>query len=652
MAAAYPLKTLHDPLSGSSKEPSTQDAQSTSSYAVYPRPKPFINSELQRSHEKPVLAYPQSNSRAIFSALKNLQEKIRKLELERVNAEDSMKRLSHETVEYKKRIDKQIQFKDGFKTEGSRQNKDLSTQLSAAESRCDLLEKQLVYMRKMVQNAESERTSVLEKQVSLEGDRNLEQLHLQSKLEKLDVLEQEYLKLTTMQVLAENKIREMEQKLREEEHQRKLVQEKATQLKLLSQKASLLPRDRLLKPPKRAHRRCLMRLSPALSYPFLHLQLQALGLQKTRLLVKPELQLCKTRRTLIKLKNLLRRMLHKYRKHMRQRRALQKSSLLFEVLLRRLQKSILLLKLSQHAYKNRASDLDCSLPYSVPLSTSDRSLQEQAQYKIHLSSTHMYGYKPGARYPLKQNRHSTLKLGDKRQTQKFAKFSAYLSQCPCLPQKSRKYGEALSKRISGQRTSPVHQTDVLFSRPLKACEGSVQSSSLGIGCMTPLGRRQKIPQMVDLHSAPASLNEKTPKVAFTGSKPIALAKKNPKGIVPHSVSMYRGLTGPGRSFLPSACLIISQSNPYDPSTYIVHTSMAKKKPKAISSRPVTFFEHCSQGTKRFNICNVCAYDQRSKETKKGQPSGRNLKKSCRDKPNGQIFKLAIKSRHRLHPPWQ
>ncbi|MEE6472939.1 hypothetical protein FKM82_009786 [Ascaphus truei] len=229
MAAAYPLKTLHDPLSGSSKEPSTQDAQSTSSYAVYPRPKPFINSELQRSHEKPVLAYPQSNSRAIFSALKNLQEKIRKLELERVNAEDSMKRLSHETVEYKKRIDKQIQFKDGFKTEGSRQNKDLSTQLSAAESRCDLLEKQLVYMRKMVQNAESERTSVLEKQVSLEGDRNLEQLHLQSKLEKLDVLEQEYLKLTTMQVLAENKIREMEQKLREEEHQRKLVQEKATQ---------------------------------------------------------------------------------------------------------------------------------------------------------------------------------------------------------------------------------------------------------------------------------------------------------------------------------------------------------------------------------------------------------------------------------------
>ncbi|MEE6472941.1 hypothetical protein FKM82_009786 [Ascaphus truei] len=232
MAAAYPLKTLHDPLSGSSKEPSTQDAQSTSSYAVYPRPKPFINSELQRSHEKPVLAYPQSNSRAIFSALKNLQEKIRKLELERVNAEDSMKRLSHETVEYKKRIDKQIQFKDGFKTEGSRQNKDLSTQLSAAESRCDLLEKQLVYMRKMVQNAESERTSVLEKQVSLEGDRNLEQLHLQSKLEKLDVLEQEYLKLTTMQVLAENKIREMEQKLREEEHQRKLVQEKATQLQV------------------------------------------------------------------------------------------------------------------------------------------------------------------------------------------------------------------------------------------------------------------------------------------------------------------------------------------------------------------------------------------------------------------------------------
>ncbi|KAM4699131.1 centrosomal protein of 57 kDa [Discoglossus pictus] len=223
-AAAYPLKQ-HNPLLGSS-----QDTQSASSYAMYPGGKPFINSELHRSPEKNVIAYPESNSRAIFSALKNLQEKIRNLELERVHAEESIDRLSKETTEYKDHLDRQSLHRDRYKDDLSKQNKDLSSQLSAAESRCHLLEKQLEYMRQMVQKAENERTSVLEKQVSLEGDRSLEKLNVQAKLQKLDMLEQEYLKLTTMQVLAEKKIREIEQKLREEEHQRKLVQEKAAQL--------------------------------------------------------------------------------------------------------------------------------------------------------------------------------------------------------------------------------------------------------------------------------------------------------------------------------------------------------------------------------------------------------------------------------------
>jgi centrosomal protein CEP57 len=37
--------------------------------------------------------------------------------------------------------------------------------LLAAESKCNLLEKQLEYMRNMIKHAEMERTSVLEKQV-------------------------------------------------------------------------------------------------------------------------------------------------------------------------------------------------------------------------------------------------------------------------------------------------------------------------------------------------------------------------------------------------------------------------------------------------------------------------------------------------------
>lgn len=42
---------------------------------------------------------------------------------------------------------------------------ELTSQLLAAENKCNLLEKQLEYMRNMIKHAEKERTSVLEKQV-------------------------------------------------------------------------------------------------------------------------------------------------------------------------------------------------------------------------------------------------------------------------------------------------------------------------------------------------------------------------------------------------------------------------------------------------------------------------------------------------------
>ncbi|XP_038243866.1 centrosomal protein of 57 kDa isoform X2 [Dermochelys coriacea] len=167
---------------------------------------------------------------AIFSALKNLQEKIRRLELERIQAEENVKHLSKETSDYKKVLSEQIQQREHSKTEVSKQNQELSSQLAAAESRCRLLEKQLEYMRNMIKHAENEKTSVLEKQVTLKRDQLLDQSHVQSKLEKLDLLEQEYTKLTVMQSLAEKKMKELEQKLKEEEHARKLVQEKAAEL--------------------------------------------------------------------------------------------------------------------------------------------------------------------------------------------------------------------------------------------------------------------------------------------------------------------------------------------------------------------------------------------------------------------------------------
>ncbi|XP_069058502.1 centrosomal protein of 57 kDa isoform X1 [Pleurodeles waltl] len=229
-AAAAPARSSKQDLSRHSHGTFMAAGESSTSYVGYPKGKPFLNSELHRSPEKPIIPYPESNSRAIFSALKNLQEKIRKLELQRIQAEENMKTLSKEATEYKKVVDRQAKSKESSHTDVSKHNNELLSQLSAAESRCALLEKQLEYMKQMVRKAENDRTAVLEKQLSVEGDRQLEKHNLQSKLEKLDMLEHEYTNLTTMQAVAEKKIQEMEQKLCEEQRYRKLMQEKAAQL--------------------------------------------------------------------------------------------------------------------------------------------------------------------------------------------------------------------------------------------------------------------------------------------------------------------------------------------------------------------------------------------------------------------------------------
>ncbi|XP_021569093.1 centrosomal protein of 57 kDa [Carlito syrichta] len=174
----------------------------------------------------------------------NLQDKIRRLELERIQAEESVKTLSRETIEYKKVLDEQIQERENSKNEESKHNQELTSQLLAAENKCNLLEKQLEYMRNMIKHAEMERTSVLEKQVSLERERQHDQTHVQSQLEKLDLLEQEYNKLTTMQALAEKKMQELEAKLRKEEQERKRMQAKAAELQIGLETNRLISEDK------------------------------------------------------------------------------------------------------------------------------------------------------------------------------------------------------------------------------------------------------------------------------------------------------------------------------------------------------------------------------------------------------------------------
>ncbi|XP_010002644.1 PREDICTED: centrosomal protein CEP57L1 [Chaetura pelagica] len=166
------------------------------------------------------------NNQAVLAALKTLQEKIHRLEVEKSQAEDNLSSLSIAAAQYKKTLEQESHRKDTAHQELMQQRKEISVQLSAAQSRCSLLEKQLDYMKKMVSSVELEKKTILEHQK--EEDQNWLELH--AKLEKLELLEKECLKLTATQRIAEDKIKHLEEKLCKEEHQHKLLQDKTAQL--------------------------------------------------------------------------------------------------------------------------------------------------------------------------------------------------------------------------------------------------------------------------------------------------------------------------------------------------------------------------------------------------------------------------------------
>ncbi|NWS15939.1 CE57L protein, partial [Pachyramphus minor] len=169
------------------------------------------------------------NNQAVVAALKSLQEKIHRLELEKSQAEADLHSLSRAATRYKKALEHESYEKNTAHQELMQQRKDASEQLNAAQSRCSLLEKQLDYMKKMVSSVELEKKIILEQaQLRKEEDQNWLELH--AKLEKLEILEKECLKLTATQRIAEDKIKHLEEKICNEDHQRKLIQDKSSQL--------------------------------------------------------------------------------------------------------------------------------------------------------------------------------------------------------------------------------------------------------------------------------------------------------------------------------------------------------------------------------------------------------------------------------------
>ncbi|NXX13135.1 CE57L protein, partial [Podargus strigoides] len=170
------------------------------------------------------------NNQAVVAALKTLHEKIRRLELEKSQAEDNLCGLSIAATQCEAALEHES-CKNGIAhQELMQQRKDVSVHLNAVQSRCSLLEKQLDYMRKMVSSVELEKKIISEPQAWLQKEEKQNQLELHAKFEKLEMLEKECLKLTATLRIAVDKIKHLEEKLYKEEHQRKLIQDKTAQL--------------------------------------------------------------------------------------------------------------------------------------------------------------------------------------------------------------------------------------------------------------------------------------------------------------------------------------------------------------------------------------------------------------------------------------
>ncbi|XP_047243339.1 centrosomal protein CEP57L1 isoform X1 [Girardinichthys multiradiatus] len=163
------------------------------------------------------------DSKAVVDALRTLQEKIRRLALERRQAERSYVQFSQDAQT------SQHNMASHSRTEAILSGTEVDLKLQSAEARCRVLEKQLDYMRKMVENVKKERNILMENEASLQSQQPSSSNN-QNQREKLEKLESEYLKLSRTQTVAETKLAILEQKLLKEEHERKLVQEKADEL--------------------------------------------------------------------------------------------------------------------------------------------------------------------------------------------------------------------------------------------------------------------------------------------------------------------------------------------------------------------------------------------------------------------------------------
>ncbi|GFO43064.1 centrosomal protein of 57 kda [Plakobranchus ocellatus] len=215
------------------------ETTASTKYLDYPTDRPFLNSDFPKftgagtattagstTRPKAVNTYPISDRDAVISALRNLQDKVKKLELERTEAEQNLHTLASETEQYKEMLNhdkttgkgKQFTFGsymqngDGY---AAHQAKELEGQLTSAENRCRLLEQQLDHMRTMVHKSEQNRRELMERTARARQEKEQAVLasgakpgmgtaDVTSQVDRLNELERDQMRLTATQTLAES----------------------------------------------------------------------------------------------------------------------------------------------------------------------------------------------------------------------------------------------------------------------------------------------------------------------------------------------------------------------------------------------------------------------------------------------------------------
>ncbi|XP_077366827.1 centrosomal protein CEP57L1 isoform X3 [Festucalex cinctus] len=217
------MDLCHDQLSDSPSKNSYVPSYVAGSYYQLPDKMLALPGEAQLSPKgaappvvSPVPPPPKQNSQALVDALRTLQEKIKRLEQERLQAEKSYTQSSHDARKHEPRATSSSLTQDNHRRE-------LDSKLQSAESRCKMLERQLDSMRRMVDGARKDKDAPVDSQQQKQPSNT-------DNHEKLQKLESECVKLGRTQNLSEMKLAILEHKFLKEEHERKLVQEKAGQL--------------------------------------------------------------------------------------------------------------------------------------------------------------------------------------------------------------------------------------------------------------------------------------------------------------------------------------------------------------------------------------------------------------------------------------